>query len=966
MMKTRMLAMATLYLTAAAAGTSSFTEIEDRSNLPLLNADLAQRQTAKIRLSNGLQALLISDPQADESSAALAVQAGSWDDPDEYPGMAHFCEHMLFMGTKRFPKENEFSSLIADYSGKMNAFTAPDRTVYMFSSGHDGFKSLLDRFARFFIDPLFNPSGISRELHAVDQEFSKNIENDLWREYMIFKETGNPTHPNAKFSTGNSETLGQIPQSALKQWHSKHYFANSMRLVLYSPFPLDQLKIIAAELFSEVPSKKAAPASHGSEIVSANQKGSITYIQPVKQRQTLTLSWEIPRHLALDSSHPAQLFCYALGRGQFYSLDSALRGEGLINQLNANVEELGGIAHRLFQIRMELTDKGIEEWQTAVLRCFQAIQGLKNSSIPSYLFEEMNKSAKLKYQFQPRKNAFSFTMSLAESLLDEDLATFPRSQLVAASFEPQKLIEFSNLLTPENCLFTLIADPSKTRIAPDRREKWMGAGYALKKVSAELLKKWSHAALHPDIRLADPNPFLPSSFEIASTQKNSDTPKKISFDDYGMAYYVRAAQFRSPNAVFSLHILSSQLDSSAKNECMTQLYLDALTDRLHPSLLAASQAGLHASVMTSRNRIHLTIDGFSDKAPLLLQEILKEISSGLVLSESEFANYQSKHLKEYANASLDLPCLQAKELASSLIDSSKATKAEKLTALEKVSYKEFLSFSRSLFKEVYTEALFAGNLTEKDAESAWLDVRHLLGNSPFPKNRHPQTKVLNLSSAGPFVISRTTDASGNAAFLLLDEGVFSFQRRAAQEILSASLKEAFFDTLRTRQKTGYIVQSDHAEIERRLFQFFFVQSNSHEPDELLHRFELFLETALQDLAESIPPARFDTLKQNLIQQIKTRPDRNLKEKSELLDQLAFQHDEDFTWMQKRIDGFETLTYDQFLQEAKSFLTRKNRKRLAILVEGRKQSPFAYTPIEAEHFKENSLYLTRSEIAERAP
>ena len=113
---------------------SQYVEIEDTSGLQFLNPDLAQRKTAKIRLSNGLEAYLISDPQADQSSASVAVKTGSWNDPEEYPGMAHFCEHMLFMGTIRFPKENGFSSLIADYSGQMNAFTAPDRTVYLFAA----------------------------------------------------------------------------------------------------------------------------------------------------------------------------------------------------------------------------------------------------------------------------------------------------------------------------------------------------------------------------------------------------------------------------------------------------------------------------------------------------------------------------------------------------------------------------------------------------------------------------------------------------------------------------------------------------------------------------------------------------------------------------------------------------------------------------------------------------------------
>ena len=80
---------------------ASYQEIPDASELPLLNPDLKERKTAKLRLQNGLEILLISDPGIDQSSASMAVSAGSWDDPAEYPGMAHFCEHMLFLGTEK-------------------------------------------------------------------------------------------------------------------------------------------------------------------------------------------------------------------------------------------------------------------------------------------------------------------------------------------------------------------------------------------------------------------------------------------------------------------------------------------------------------------------------------------------------------------------------------------------------------------------------------------------------------------------------------------------------------------------------------------------------------------------------------------------------------------------------------------------------------------------------------------------
>ena len=50
-----------------------------------------------ITLSNGLQALLISDPKADKAAASLDVGVGHLSDPVDRPGLAHFCEHLLFM-----------------------------------------------------------------------------------------------------------------------------------------------------------------------------------------------------------------------------------------------------------------------------------------------------------------------------------------------------------------------------------------------------------------------------------------------------------------------------------------------------------------------------------------------------------------------------------------------------------------------------------------------------------------------------------------------------------------------------------------------------------------------------------------------------------------------------------------------------------------------------------------------------
>lgn len=257
--------------------------IQDAFHLPLLNPSLQKRKTAKLRLNNGLEVYLISDELADQSAAALGVKTGSWQDPKAYPGTAHFLEHMLFQGTKKYPGEQAFHRFITDHGGQHNAYTASDRTVYSFSIHHQAFDQAIDYFAHFFIDPLFNPSAVARELHAVDQEYAGYIENDGCRKYMIGKELGNPDHPNRGFSIGNAQTLAQIPQDVLRKWYEENYSANLMALVIYSPKSIDALTKLVTDTFSQIPNKKVEPFKIDQPLFSNAQLGHFTYIEPVKK-----------------------------------------------------------------------------------------------------------------------------------------------------------------------------------------------------------------------------------------------------------------------------------------------------------------------------------------------------------------------------------------------------------------------------------------------------------------------------------------------------------------------------------------------------------------------------------------------------------------------------------------------------------------------------------------------------------
>lgn len=43
------------------------------------------------------------------------ISLGHMCDPEELPGLAHFCEHMLFLGTKKYPVENEYQRFLNEH-----------------------------------------------------------------------------------------------------------------------------------------------------------------------------------------------------------------------------------------------------------------------------------------------------------------------------------------------------------------------------------------------------------------------------------------------------------------------------------------------------------------------------------------------------------------------------------------------------------------------------------------------------------------------------------------------------------------------------------------------------------------------------------------------------------------------------------------------------------------------------------
>jgi insulysin len=176
-------------------------------------------------------------------------------------GLAHFCEHMLFLGSKKYPNEDEYRNYIQSGGGSCNAYTSNHDTNYHFKISNEKFAGALNYMSECLTSPLFEESCVEREMNAVSSENDRYKGMDNWRQMLIMKSTAKKGHPFSKFGVGSLKTLGGEPgaRDDLLKYHAEYYSANIMKLVLLSNHPIKDMEEWATKNFTSIPNKDYKP-----------------------------------------------------------------------------------------------------------------------------------------------------------------------------------------------------------------------------------------------------------------------------------------------------------------------------------------------------------------------------------------------------------------------------------------------------------------------------------------------------------------------------------------------------------------------------------------------------------------------------------------------------------------------------------------------------------------------------------
>lgn len=226
----------------------------------------SHRSYQLMALPNGLKALLINDESSELFSAAMVVGSGSCNDPDDALGLAHLCEHMLFLGTKTAPVPNQLDQIVSSAGGFTNAYTTMEQTCYHFELSsfakmrdESAFivDSVLEVFSSFFKCPLFKEKYIKGEIKAVDEEHRGNTNSIDKILFNVLRSLASTNHVFHCFGTGNKATLSQINTKKLRRYlrayFQRFYLARKMALVVKGPQSINHLRKLVVTHFSDIP-----------------------------------------------------------------------------------------------------------------------------------------------------------------------------------------------------------------------------------------------------------------------------------------------------------------------------------------------------------------------------------------------------------------------------------------------------------------------------------------------------------------------------------------------------------------------------------------------------------------------------------------------------------------------------------------------------------------------------------------
>lgn len=869
-----------------------------------------KRDYQHLTLKNQLKVLLVHCPDSQKAAASVAVNAGHFDDPEHTQGLAHFLEHMLFLGSQTFPEPSAFGHFLNLQGGQHNAWTGTEFTNYHFDCNANALPQALEFFSAMLKEPLLAESWIDKERSSIESEFRLKQNDELRRLYQVHKVTANPKHPFSQFSVGNLSTLRHDENGTLKsklqRFFNEHYVAERMRLVIAGPQSVDELAQLAQNNFADIKQQRTSKTPITPPLYRQEQKGIWIKVKPLKTAYRLILTLPLP---SIDTDYPhktTSFIAHLLGYEGPGSLFSSLRSKGWVNSLSAG----GGISgsnFKDFNINIQLTEYGYRQVEQVVQWVFAYIRKIEAEGIEDWRYEERRITTEMSFLYQEPTPVGELANQLAVNAFhykpEDTLYGDYRMDGLNHSYAEKTLQK----MTADNARIILIApDVSTTEVAPIYHTE-----YGLSFISDKQLQLFLSTPDNFNCQLPKPNRFLNSRFEPLPLKAGGSLPTQIEDSAQLQLWHLQDRDFRVPKGHIYLSLKLPAVTHSALHFAIARLWSELMIDALNDDLYDAEVAGLHFNIYPTQSGITIHTTGLSaGQIPLMQHLIQRALKTRFArrrwqdLKQSLLSNWHSAHQSQplnklfaELNQQLQSGLFRLSDLASELVT---------------VSFRQFTIEVAKLFSPAHVTALAHGDWQKKDAlELGQLIKNNLPDQQSIPNRRLPVKRVRDFCSQQLIV---PADHSDTAVLLYYQGEDDTSMEQISFMLLQRLIHQPIFQALRTEQQLGYAAGSQYFPVQRLPGILFFLQSHEFEASKLYQAIHEVIRVQLSEL-DNLTLKEWHHAKSLLKQQIKT-VDRNLRVRSQRLWGAIQLGDTGFNRQQQLLSALEHCQLTDWLERIK--------------------------------------------------
>ncbi len=855
-------------------------ETADSPDRTIIKSPNDKREYRYTVLDNGIRAVLVSYPQSDTASVAIAVNAGSNENPDEWPGLAHLLEHTLFLGSGKYPDPDDFHAFIQNHGGDHNAWTSAEETVYFFSINQSHLAPALDRLSQFFIAPRLDTEWVDKERHAVDSEFQIYRQNDQWRELMVEQATMNQDHPQSRFSIGTLDTLkdhdGLKLQNALRDFHKTWYVSENIALVLVSSDPLEDMANQVKEMLGGIPTKPAPTRPTPPDVYGPSDKGKRVDMQSITQRHELRLTFPITPDASALYHKSDYYLTHLLGHESSGSLHSLLMGKEWIQRLfTSSTNER---FHREIVLSLELTDKGYGHIDEIIGLVFDALQLIKAQGVKDEYFQEMKQQLEQNFAYMPMTDPQATAVDLVTKIFEREPADLIRVDPAKLTFQPEKIQGILAEMVPENMIVEVSSDNPLPEGATDQRvEPWMGMPYSVRPLTKEQLAYFHDSAIDEGLSLPKPNRFMAENLTLNKEQQ-SRVPEKVSDISDMDVWVYHDHSFAVPQTEIWMRLTTAHKPMDVKEYVLSSLFDGVLYDSLADIRYFGSLGGLEYVTWHDQHGMGLQMSGYNDKLPLFLDTVMAAIAN-LKIDAGIFARNVEQLRKGLENEEHSDPPYQLLSTFLAMTSDRLFPKEQQLHVLESLTVDDLNNWWNGFNDNEGVRVLISGNASKAERTKllASLTAHIKGGRTGEPKDVAPRF----IEQQPKHNICHMTPKHDNSALVVFQHGTdMALKTRAEYHLLTSLLSTPFYAQLRTEEQLGYWVTVFPMNLgDKHPMIAFLIQSPDQTPEHLDARVMAFWHD-FQEYLDELPQTTLDELKQALMAEV-LEPKNNL-------DDLAYQ------------------------------------------------------------------------------